>query len=396
MKISILSIFAITVLFSFNVIAENVIVGRFKAANLERVDGYRVNVLSLEVNDTATSTCTEITDTNFNLTESGKAYVKSPTFFDRTFFKSAFTSGGNDYLGLVGNEKISRTSTIKEVLPGIYEKGSCQEIVIDDQCEDIPRKNLMVALVMGQSNAADFGETLGSEFNGKFTNNVYAMRENGSCKRANDPLSWLNFHYGGYRSSVWSRLGQRIIDSGAYDNVLFVSIAFGGSKIESFLPGAVLVGISLNDMILDAIQKLKDRDFEITHILWHQGESDAIIEDIIPPLGFPLTYYSKTTTTSEYISRFKTLLQSIRDAGVDAPIYPAVATRCDDFPPESRIRDAQIELGTMADLGIYPGPDTDTIETDSFLRYDGCHMTDLGLDEHAELWLEKLLENKEE
>lgn len=40
-------------------------------------------------------------------------------------------------------------------------------------------------------------------------------------------------------------------------------------------------------------------------------------------------------------------------------------------------------------LGIYLGPDTDTIKTDA--RHDGCHFSEHGLNAAAALWISRVL-----
>jgi hypothetical protein len=56
-------------------------------------------------------------------------------------------------------------------------------------------------------------------------------------------------------------------------------------------------------------------------------------------------------------------------------------------PPNEVIRSAQRAVVDLA-LGIFAGPDTDTIGVAD--RYDGCHMAQSGLIKHASLWVEAL------
>jgi hypothetical protein len=44
-------------------------------------------------------------------------------------------------------------------------------------------------------------------------------------------------------------------------------------------------------------------------------------------------------------------------------------------------------------LGTRNGPDSDLIISDTD-RYDGCHLTSLGLDRFAEAWVEALIGNR--
>jgi hypothetical protein len=76
------------------------------------------------------------------------------------------------------------------------------------------------------------------------------------------------------------------------------------------------------------------------------------------------------------------MLDGIRRSGFDAPIFVPLASVCGDGPDDS-VRRAQEDLLSTS-LGIYPGPDTDTLGLGE--RFDGCHLAGLGLDHHAEMW----------
>jgi len=80
------------------------------------------------------------------------------------------------------------------------------------------------------------------------------------------------------------------------------------------------------------------------------------------------------------------ILGALRSHGVEAPIYVALATICNS-PPNETIRSAQRAVVDQG-LGIFAGPDTDTIGLSD--RYDGCHMAESGLIRHAELWIKAL------
>ena len=188
---------------------------------------------------------------------------------------------------------------------------------------------VMVALVFGQSNAGNWGETprtagprVFSFFRGRFA-------------RAKDPLPGAN----GVGGSVWTRLGDKLIEAKLYDRVIFVPAAIGATQISEWAPGGLL-----HKDLLRNIDEAVEAGYTFTHLLWHQGESDAV-------LG---------TSTQEYEDRFRAMLASIRQHGVDAPAFVAVATRCGPFVPNPEIRKAQQDLVDPA-LGIFAGPDTDVL-----------------------------------
>jgi hypothetical protein len=214
----------------------------------------------------------------------------------------------------------------------------------------------MVALVFGQSNSANYGET--PYKSRQSVHNFYK----GKLYPAEDPLLGAN----GDGGSVWTRLGDKLIERKYYDAVVFVPIGVGGTEIARWKSDG-----DLHPALLQAIHDVGAQGLTLTHLLWHQGEADAHLK----------------TSTSAYKTMFAAMLASIRKRGVKAPIYVSIATRCARQGPDEQIRQAQQELVNGAH-GIYEGPDTDTLGLGD--RYDGCHFSDEGLEKFAQLWLEKL------
>lgn len=217
-------------------------------------------------------------------------------------------------------------------------------------------KRTMVVLAFGQSNSANFGETPR-----KAREQVYNFYK-GQLYEAQDPLLGAQ----GIGGSVWTRLGDKLIGSRQYDAVVFVPLGVGGTDIARWKSGG-----DLHSHVLETIRDLKGQGLPITHLLWHQGEADALLK----------------TSKSAYKSMFLSMLSSIRAQGVAAPIYVSVATRCQKQREDKELREAQQEL-VDSSHGIYAGPDTDRLGF--CYRYDGCHFSDEGLEKFAELWFDKL------
>ena len=104
------------------------------------------------------------------------------------------------------------------------------------------------------------------------------------------------------------------------------------------------------------------------------------------------------TPPAEYVAQFGALVTSLAALGIDAPVFPAVATHCyveDELrvtfmASAARIRRAQASLPARMP-NVWPGPDTDTIVGPRF-RNDGCHFNYQGIDAHARLWVRALRE----
>lgn len=216
----------------------------------------------------------------------------------------------------------------------------------------------MVALVFGQSNAANYGETR------RIAGARVQVLAGGKLIRAVDPLPGGN----GVGGSVWTRLGDKLIASGAYDRVIFVPAAIGGSEIAEWQPEVK----KHFKLVATQIHMAQAAGYRFTHLMWHQGESDAALN--IHP--------------TDYRLRFLNVLRGVREAGVDAPVFVAVATVCGQYGENKDIRWVQRDI-VNHDLRIWQGPDTDVLAGPEY-RHDGCHFSTRGLDRHADLWLEFL------
>ena len=212
---------------------------------------------------------------------------------------------------------------------------------------------VMVALVFGQSNAGNWGESR------KTAGPLVQSFFRGHWSRAKDPLPGAN----GNGGSVWTRLGDKLITAKLYDRVVFVPAAISSSHISEWAPGGLL-----HPDLLRNVREAQQAGLVFTHLLWHQGESDVA-------LG---------TGADDYKKRFVAMISAIRGLGVNAPVFVAVATRCGQYPPNAEIRAAQIGV-VNSSFGIFAGPDTDQLDVG--YRRDGCHFNDRGLDAHANLWL---------
>jgi hypothetical protein len=212
-----------------------------------------------------------------------------------------------------------------------------------------------IIVVHGQSNAANFGSAR------------YAAREavdnldpeTGKCFAAVDPLLGTD----GIGGSFATRLGDILVQAGRYDRVILMPIAKGGASL-AYLNGEGS-GLTTN-----GIAKLKAAGLAPTHILFQQGESDAI----------------STTTAAQYVSQLHQIVKRFRAAGFDAPFYLSRSAKCDYKRPTNMeaVRAGQLAAIDEA-LDVRAGPDTDTIGNEG-RSADGCHMNGAGTLANAGLW----------
>jgi len=272
-------------------------------------------------------------------------------FLFALLFVIGFVSGGltQKYFGI---GSLFRETPLRSTL--LAARSATRGEVPFNQLQAVPANRLMVAVVFGQSNSANYGETPY-----KPRRPVYNSYQ-GKLYKAEDPLLGAD----GVGGSVWTRLGDELIDKGYYDAVVFAPLGVGQTEIARWTLGG-----DLHPRVLDAIRDLKQHQLSVTHLLWHQGESDA----------------GKTAKES-YKRMFNEMVSSIRRQGVNAPIYVAVASRGSIPRGDKQIQEAQQELVDTS-RRIYAGPNTDQLGNN---RFDGVHFSDEGLDKAAQLWLDKV------
>jgi hypothetical protein len=220
----------------------------------------------------------------------------------------------------------------------------------------------VVILTFGQSNAANSCEERYAPRGAVHVFNIFDMK----FYRAIDPLPGASDAGG----SVWGRLGDRLIDAGFARSVLFVPIAFGATYIEDWAPGG-----QRYRRLMFALHRLKWAGVPVDMLCWHQGESNA---------------NHTAMTADEYRDCFRAMLHGLREAGVEAPVYVALATLCEDkshpFQNSAQIRLGQKKL--VSSDSVLPGPDTDQIGIAH--RHDGCHFAASGQELAAQAWFKAI------
>jgi hypothetical protein len=216
-----------------------------------------------------------------------------------------------------------------------------------------------VILIAGQSNAANSGaERHATRYPDRVLNFVA-----GRCFVAASPLLGTN----GFAGELWTPLADKLIESGAFDKVILAPLAVGATKVAQWAEGG-----DVNATMKPLVEALVSR-YRITHVLWHQGESDLM-------LG---------TDADSYRKSFLSFAASLRAQGVEAPIYVSRATRCGPgWKVPNPVRTAQVEL-LDSKSGLKTGVDTDLL-LEAQDRYDDCHFAASGQMKAAKAWAELL------
>jgi hypothetical protein len=120
--------------------------------------------------------------------------------------------------------------------------------------------------------------------------------------------------------------------------------------------------------MIPLVQDLVTR-YRVTHVLWHQGESDFVLK----------------TDPARYKDLFESFVDTLRASAVDATVFVSTATRClPGWSEPNPIRTAQQQLVTGRS-GFEAGVDTDKLLSAQD-RYDDCHMADSGEVKTAKAW----------
>lgn len=212
----------------------------------------------------------------------------------------------------------------------------------------------MVAFVFGQSNAANHGGERHTSTSGRVYNHF-----DGRYYVAADPLLGAS----GYFGSVWTRLADRLIHAELHDRVILLAAGVGGSSVREWQPGGRLHG-----MLRHRLEQARLEGLVVTHFLWHQGEAD------------------RDHNPAEYAKALRRVIEVAHSYFPEARFFVAQASLCDGKPSSPQILHAQRSMTEQT--GVFLGPDTDAIGSAD--RYDDCHFSGRGLEQHANGWLRAL------
>ncbi|ANL73009.1 SGNH family esterase protein [Rhizobium phaseoli] len=266
---------------------------------------------------------------------------------------------------------LKKTVVGEKPAPSRYTFDDKERLVGDESKAAVPcprqTDRTAVLLLLGQSNAAnDGGQRYRSEYGARVVN-AFDNR----CFIAASPLLGSTHTKGEY----WTRLGNELIASGQNDSVILAPLAYSGSDVARWAAGG-----DLNPVLVDSVKKLQDSGYRVTSVLWVQGEADFV-------LG---------TTAEAYQQRFMSMVETLRQHGVEAPVYISIASKClepsnggfKEHVSDNAIVQAQLAL-SKSGHGIREGANTDAL-LDGDDRYDDCHIGGTGAEKVSLAWLNRL------
>jgi lysophospholipase L1-like esterase len=215
-----------------------------------------------------------------------------------------------------------------------------------------------VLFISGQSNSANHAGQRHASRHGDQVLNYF----DGQCYLAQSPLLGAT----GLEGESWTLLGNLAVEQGLADRVIISTNGVGGSSIEQWQSNPPFYqGMQ---RALDSLQKT----YHVTHMLWHQGETDFI----------------KQMPAAEYQQHFTAVLDALRQRGMNAPVYISITSQCWMNPlwrEDNAIRTAQKSLIANT-WNARAGVDTDLL-LNELDRFDNCHFGGTGQEKFAKAWL---------
>lgn len=171
-------------------------------------------------------------------------------------------------------------------------------------------------------------------------------------------------------------MGNLLIASGKFDNVVIAPLAFSGFEVARWARGG-----DINSLLVETARQLERQGYRVTDVLWDQGDVD----------------YVKGASEAAYRERFVSMVDTLRGQNIDAPVYLSIASKClepsnngfrTDAPDNAIVR-AQLALSKSGN-GLRQGVNTDAL-LDEVDRYDDCHIAGTGAEKVSRAWADLLL-----
>ena len=220
--------------------------------------------------------------------------------------------------------------------------------------------NTGIYLTYGQSNSVNSGE-LGY----KVKNNVYQFILGNTFDYRDPSLGGT-----GSGGSVWGMVGDKLIENGFHDKVIFSNTGWGGRNIEQLKEGEFFDFLMFNYITL--IQKYG----RVDGILFHQGEGNNSPEGV-----------------RNYYNDFSEFISNLKERGVEIPVYLSRVSLCGKNSINENLTDIQNKLIREIDI-VREGPNTDLLSLESDRLNDYCHFSLQGNDKFSDMWVELLTVRK--
>lgn len=165
---------------------------------------------------------------------------------------------------------------------------------------------------------------------------------------------------------MWCRLGDRLIDTGRCEAVVFVAATFGATDIEDWQHDGACF-----PTLVYTLRDARESGLVISRTCWIHGESDA----------------SQNTPLPDYSKGLQFVIDTVRqETGTNMAFYIAQTAGVKPKAGTQAIRKAQASM-VNPEQKIFAGPDIDAMRT-KFLW--NAHLSEEGLACAARAWETKL------
>ena len=214
-----------------------------------------------------------------------------------------------------------------------------------------------VFVTYGQSNASNAGQ-----FGYSVKNKVYQYYDDKTYKYEDPALGGTDG-----QGSVWGQVGDKMIDKGLFDQVVFSVTGVGGKPLEELNKGECY------EYFKHEYLHMSKTFGKVDAILFHQGESNncAIGNDKI------------------YKAEFEKFITKMRQDGITAPIYLARSSYFDGKYDSIVIR-VQNEM-IRDNKNVLKGPNSDLLTNKKLRLPDDLHFSMAGFDSLSTLWVEAMI-----
>jgi hypothetical protein len=211
-----------------------------------------------------------------------------------------------------------------------------------------------IYLTYGQSNAVN-----GGQYGYNVNNEVYQFLLGETYVYEDPSLGGT-----GTGGSVWGMVGDKLIEKGIHDKVVFSMCGWEGTKIKELNQGHFF------QFLAESYNGLLNKFGRVDGILFHQGEADNSAEGVL-----------------DYYMYFEEFLENLNKHGIEIPIYLSRVSLCGDENPVNKdLTDIQNKL--IGDYEIVKaGPNTDLLIDKKYRLRDYCHFSLEGYDKFSDMWV---------
>ena len=221
---------------------------------------------------------------------------------------------------------------------------------------DLPGFGTGVFIAYGQSNSANYGQS-GYRVKGPVFQHFHD-----TLYHYEDPALGGT----GGNGSPWGMLGDRLIEGGQFQRVVFSVTGVGGQTLKRLAEGEYY------EYFMREYHSLFKRFGKVDGILFHQGENDNV----------------QRPGHTAYRRTFLEFVDRMRNDGILAPFYLSQTSYCKiRYGVDSSLLMLQDSL--IREMpGILRGPNTDVLTSREYRLPDDCHFSALGLQRFSEMWQE--------